>query len=113
MSIPSSYVLGRSKYEQERLMLQARVLWPYTVRFFRAAGLEPGMRVLELGSGVGDVALLVGDIVGPCGRVLGLDRDAMALDRARQRAVEQGCSTWVSFQITNIDEFSARLDQFS
>jgi ubiquinone/menaquinone biosynthesis C-methylase UbiE len=79
MSVPANYVLGQSTYEQERLMLQARILRPYTERFFRAAGLEPGMRVLDLGSGVGDVALLAGDIVGPCGRVLGLDRDAMAL----------------------------------
>jgi ubiquinone/menaquinone biosynthesis C-methylase UbiE len=106
MSIPSNYVLGQSTYEQERLMLQARILRPYTERFFRAAGLQPGMRVLELGSGVGDVALLVGDIVGPCGHVLGLDRDAMALERARQRTVEQGCSSWVSFQTTNLQEFS-------
>lgn len=87
-------------------MLRARVLRPYTDRFFRAAGLQPGMRVLDLGSGVGDVALLVGDIVGPCGHVLGLDRDAVALDRARQRTVEQGCSSWVSFQTTSLQEFS-------
>ncbi len=92
-------------------MLQARILRPYTDRFFRAAGLEPGMRVLDLGSGVGDVALLVGDIVGPCGRVLGLDRDPMALDRARRRIVEQGCSSWVSFQATNLEDFSTT-DQF-
>jgi ubiquinone/menaquinone biosynthesis C-methylase UbiE len=106
MSIPSNYVLGQSTYEQERLMLQARILRPYTERFFRAAGLQPGMRVLELGSGVGDVALLVGGIVGPCGHVLGLDRDVVALERARQRTVEQGCSSWVSFQTTNLQEFS-------
>jgi ubiquinone/menaquinone biosynthesis C-methylase UbiE len=111
MSIPSNYVLGQSTYEQERLMLQARVLRPYTERFFRAAGLEPGMRVLDLGSGVGDVALLAGDIVGPGGRVLGLDRDEMALDRARRRTVEQGCSSWVSFQATTLEEFSTS-DEF-
>jgi ubiquinone/menaquinone biosynthesis C-methylase UbiE len=111
MSTPSNYVLGQSTYEQERLMLQARVLRPYTDRFFRAAGLEPGMRVLDIGSGVGDVALLVGDIVGPGGRVLGLDRDPIAIGRARQRSVEQGCSSWVSFQTTSLDEFSTT-DQF-
>lgn len=92
-------------------MLQARVLRPYTDRFFRAAGLRPGMRVLDLGSGVGDVAFLVGDIVGPGGHVLGLDRDPMALDRARQRAVELGCSSWVSFESTTLEEFSTT-DQF-
>jgi hypothetical protein len=55
---PSDYVLGRSIHEYERLMLQGRLLRPYTEKFFRAAGLVPGMRVLDVGSGVGDVALL-------------------------------------------------------
>jgi ubiquinone/menaquinone biosynthesis C-methylase UbiE len=96
MSIPSNYVLGQSTQEHERLMLQARILRPCTDRFFRTAGIGAEMHVLDLGSGVGDVALLVGDIVGPGGRVLGLDRDVLALERARQRVVEQGCSSWVS-----------------
>lgn len=87
-------------------MLQARILRPYTEAYFRTAGLVPGMRVLDLGSGVGDVALLAGDIVGPGGRVLGLDRDAGGLERARQRTLEQRCSPWVSFQATNLDDFS-------
>lgn len=87
-------------------MLQGRILRPFTERSFRAAGVVPGMRVLDLGSGVGDVALLAADIVGPGGSVIGLDRDAKVLERACQRTVEQGCSSWVSFQATNLDDFS-------
>jgi SAM-dependent methyltransferase len=87
-------------------MLQARILRPYTEKFFRTAGIAPGMRVLDLGSGVGDVALLAADIVGPGGRVVGLDRDATGLERARQRTVEQGFSSWVSFQVTKLEDFS-------
>jgi SAM-dependent methyltransferase len=98
-------------HEQERLMLQARLLRPYTEKFFRTAGVAPGMRVLDLGSGMGDVALLAGDIVGPGGRVVGLDRDATGLERARQRTLEQGCSSWVSFQAANLDDFST-IEQF-
>jgi ubiquinone/menaquinone biosynthesis C-methylase UbiE len=64
------------------------------------------MRVLDLGSGMGDVALLAADIVGPGGRVVGLDRDATGLELARQRTVEQGCSSWASFQAPNVDDFS-------
>jgi ubiquinone/menaquinone biosynthesis C-methylase UbiE len=107
MSTPSlaNYVLGQSVHEYERLMLQGRFLRPYTEKFFRAAGVVPGMRVLDVGSGMGDVSLLAADIVGPGGRVLGIDRDAAALDNARRRAVEQGCSSWVSFQSANLDEF--------
>jgi ubiquinone/menaquinone biosynthesis C-methylase UbiE len=106
MSSPANYVLGHSMHEQERLMLQSRVLRPYTERVFRSSGIEPGMRVLDLGSGVGDVALLAADIVGPGGSVLGIDRDAVTLERAKQRAVEQGCSSWVSFQTINIADFA-------
>jgi len=113
MSSPtaSNYVLGQSAHEYERLMLQARMLRPYTEKFFRAAGLAPGMRVLDVGSGMGDVALLSGDIVGPGGRVLGIDRDADALANARRRTDEQGCSSWVEFEASNLDEFT-RTEQF-
>jgi ubiquinone/menaquinone biosynthesis C-methylase UbiE len=105
MSIRSDYVLGQSVEEQERLIFQARLLRPYTERYLRAAGVAPGMRVLDIGSGVGDVALLVSDIVGPGGRVVGLDRDEKGLERARQRAKEQSCSAWVSFQTTALDDY--------
>lgn len=103
---PANYVLGKSLHEDERLMLQARLLRPYTDQYFRSAGIVPGMRVLDIGAGMGDVAILAGDIVGASGRVLGLDRDARGLERARSRAIEQGCSSWVSFQEVNLDEFT-------
>ncbi len=106
MSTPSHYVLGHTIHEYERLMLQGKLLRPFTERTFRSAGIGPGMRVLDLGSGMGDVALLLADIVGPGGKVVGLDRDASALERARTRVAEQGCSSWVSFQATNLDDFS-------
>ena len=113
MSSPtgSNYVLGRSVHEYERLTLQARLLRPYTEKFFRTAGLAPGMRVLDVGSGMGDVALLAADIVGPGGHVLGIDRDPAALDHARRRTEEQGCSSWVEFQAGDLDEFMTT-DQF-
>lgn len=94
-SIPPNYVLGQSAYEYERLTLQAKVLRPFTEKCFTMLGIRPGMRVLEVGSGLGDVALLVAEIVGPGGRVLGVDRDAMGLQHARERTRQQGCSSWV------------------
>ena len=59
------YILGYSDHEHERLLLQGRILRPYTERFLHAAGLAAGMRVLDVGCGLGDVALLAADIVGP------------------------------------------------
>ena len=84
------YVLGHSDREIERLKAQAQLVDPVTERFFREAGLAPGMRVLDVGSGAGDVAFLAARIVGQGGEIVGVDRAAGALAIARARAVEQG-----------------------
>lgn len=85
-----AYVLGRSNEEHQRLVEQAAMLRPLTERFFRSAGIGPGMRVLDVGSGVGDVALLLADIVGPTGEVVGVDVDGGALAKARERVRIEG-----------------------
>src|SRR4030095_15790859 len=110
MSQPSTteHVYGRSPEEHARLALQARILRPYTERFFRAAGLAPGMRVLDIGSGIGDVAMLAAEIVGPNGRVVGIDRDPSFLETARRRAEGNGCAPWVTFEQGKDDEFTTR-----
>jgi ubiquinone/menaquinone biosynthesis C-methylase UbiE len=86
----SDYLLGSSDAEHERLIRQARLIDPFTERFFREAGIGPGQRVLDLGSGVGDVAMLVGKLVGSSGEVVGIERDERSLARARARAKEAG-----------------------
>lgn len=85
-----NYLMGHSEWELGRLSRQARVIDPITRRGFEAAGLGEGMRVLDVGSGVGDVAFLAASIVGPNGSVLGADRSAVALEVARRRVVESG-----------------------
>lgn len=105
MSAPD-YALGYSPQEQERLVKQAAILRGWTERFFRAGGLKAGMRVLDLGCGMGDVSILAADIVGPAGSVLGVDRDAQALTRARERAAQHGCSNYVSFEQTHLEELT-------
>jgi SAM-dependent methyltransferase len=85
-----SYILGYSDAEHERLSRQAAVLAPFTERLFRDAGLGPGQRVLDLGSGVGDVALLAGRIVGAAGQIVGVERDPIALAKARARSLAAG-----------------------
>src|SRR5215470_14248779 len=81
-----TYALGRTDFEHQRLLEQARVVRPLTERLFRAAGIGPGMRVLDVGSGVGDVAFLAAELVGAGGEVVGVDVDAGALEKARSRA---------------------------
>jgi SAM-dependent methyltransferase len=91
-----AYALARSRDEYERLGRQTAFVGGTTERLFRAAGLQPGMRVLDVGSGAGDVALLAADLVGPEGEVIGVDVDGAALETARGRAQSLGLGN-VSF----------------
>jgi 2-polyprenyl-3-methyl-5-hydroxy-6-metoxy-1,4-benzoquinol methylase len=52
----TKYILGHSQEEIRRLMLQATILRPFTERLLRNAEIGPGMRVLDLGCGAGDVS---------------------------------------------------------
>jgi ubiquinone/menaquinone biosynthesis C-methylase UbiE len=62
---------------------------PVTERLLRGAGIRRGMQVLDLGCGDGDISLLAAKLTGPNGMVLGLDRDAAALETARHRASQE------------------------
>src|SRR5262245_57072249 len=79
------YALGYTDPEQDRLIRQAARLAPTTERLFREAGIGPGQRVLDLGSGMGDVAMLVARLVGASGEVVGIERDAISVERAEAR----------------------------
>lgn len=52
------------------------------------AGVQWGMRVLDVGCGAGDSTFLAARLVGKTGWAVGIDRDHQAVRRARQRADE-------------------------
>ena len=80
------YVLGHSQRELERLHLQAHLVDPITRQYLTEAGIGPGMRVLDVGSGAGDVSFLAAALVGSSGEVVGVDRSATAVASATARA---------------------------
>lgn len=100
---PASYALGYTNAEHERLMRQAALIAPITERLFREAGIGVGQRVLDLGSGLGDVSMLVARLVGPSGEVVGIDRDATSIERAQARVAAAGFRN-VSFTQTDVSQ---------
>ena len=97
------YALGYTNSEHERLIRQAARIAPYTERLFREAGIGPGQRILDLGSGVGDVSMLLARIVGPSGKVVGIERDARSIARANSRAAEAGLRN-ISFTKADVNQ---------
>jgi ubiquinone/menaquinone biosynthesis C-methylase UbiE len=100
-----AYALGRSDHETAQLQERA-VLWnPSTWRLFQDAGISKGMRVLDVGSGAGDVALLASELVGPEGSVVSVDIDPGILETARSRVRAAGWrhATFTAGDIRDID----------
>lgn len=83
------YELGHSDPELKRLHTQARLVDPMTRQFFMSAGVNAGMRVLDVGSGAGDVAFLVADLVGQSGEVVGTDKSEVAVNSAVKGAKDR------------------------
>jgi ubiquinone/menaquinone biosynthesis C-methylase UbiE len=107
-----TYALGRSTAETQRLIRQAQIYGPLTRQFFVAAGITAGMKVLDVGSGAGDVALLLADLIGPRGTVIGVEMNATILEtaRARVRAVGWTNVTFLAGDVRSIsldDDFDA------
>lgn len=91
-----TYVMAFSTEEIRRLQRMAELLAPSTRRLLERAGLGAGMKVLDVGSGAGDVALLAADVVGPTGAVVGVERNPAMLAVAQGRVQDAGLTT-VSF----------------
>ena len=86
------YPFRSSDEERRRLIAQTALVTPLTERLFRNAGIAPGMRVLDIGSGSGDVAFLAARLVGSEGSVLGVDMDPAQVSFAQSRAKTMGLS---------------------
>jgi len=100
----SNYPLGYTEDEAHRLAEQGAFLEDLTEDVLRRAGIGPGMHVLDLGCGVGDVSLLAARLVGKAGAVLGVDRNASSVELARKRAAALGVRS-VQFEAAELDAF--------
>ena len=108
MADDAGYVLGSSDPELARLDAQAEYYRPATLDAMRWAGQRPGMRVLDLGSGTGAVAFAAAEMVGPTGRVLGIDLQEAPVATARRNAAILGLDN-VSFEQANLTTWTTDL----
>lgn len=95
-----SYPPGRTDAESRRLVEQHQIYSPITRQLLTSAGVGRGMKVLDVGSGAGDIAMLCADLVGPEGSVTGVDLNGDILAFARRRVAAAG---WTNVQFVQAD----------
>jgi ubiquinone/menaquinone biosynthesis C-methylase UbiE len=101
----TEYILGDSDDELVRLERQSLFFAEPTGDLLERAGLKPGMHVLDVGCGVGDVALQAARMVGPEGTVTGVDKSEQALASAKRRAAAGGLAN-AAFQAADLNGFA-------
>ena len=82
----TSYVLGESNAEAERLRILDAVYGETSHTLFQRAGLREGWRCADLGCGPGHSALWLAEQVGPSGHVTGVDCAELFVNLARTNA---------------------------
>lgn len=92
-----TYVLATGEAAAHRLKILHKVYGPGTRRALGLAGLQPGMRVADIGCGVGQVTADLADAVGWNGNVVGVDMSGAQLAQAAAHARELGLTnvSWV------------------
>ena len=95
------YIIRGGVEGRERLRVLARVMRSATLSLLQRAGLRPGMACLDIGCGGGDVSFDLARLVGPSGRVVGIDIDEVKVGIARTEAAEQQIAN-IEFRLVNI-----------
>lgn len=77
------YVLATGTAAANRLRILHSIYGPGARQLLINAGIKPGMRVADLGCGVGMVTQLLAELVGPTGEVVGIDFSGAQIEQAR------------------------------
>lgn len=99
------YALGYGEAEFRRLERQGGYYRELTEDILVRAGIGRGMRVLDLGCGVGDVSLLAARLVGSAGSVVGVDRSSEAIATAEARVRRAGLEGRVRFAAAELEAY--------
>src|SRR5215471_3614921 len=96
-----AYVIRGGVEDRERLRLLSAVMGPSTRALLAEVGIAAGSACLDLGCGGGDVTFELARAAGPSGRVIGVDRDEIALGMARREAAERRIPN-VAFEVLDV-----------
>jgi SAM-dependent methyltransferase len=93
---------GWKKYGKDIL----KWMGPVSDQLIRSTGITSGHTVLDVATGAGQPALTIAKVVGPNGRVVGVDLSPEMLEVAKEEAAYQGLTNVVDFQVVEDETLS-------
>ena len=106
----SRYVLATGDEAAYRLRIVNEVHGADTEAFLRRAGIRPGLRVADIGCGVGVVSAWIGEQIGAEGELVGVDISEAQVDQARRLADTRGIRA--QFYTASADSTTLPADHF-
>jgi SAM-dependent methyltransferase len=103
------YVMGRSTAETDRLRRPSQLYDASTWQLFKEAGISEGMKVLDVGSGAGNVSFVAASLVGESGQVVGVDSNPVIVEEAARMGRALRLSQ-VSFRVGDINAMELERD---
>jgi SAM-dependent methyltransferase len=96
--VTNTWAEDKGRFWAEHADHFSRQLAAFLPPILEGAALQPGERVLDVGSGGGDVSIAAGRAVGPSGAVVGVDLSADEVAVAQRRVADAGLDN-VTFQV--------------
>ncbi len=93
--------VSKGYVDTEYLRAAAMLVQQAKERSYSLMHVQLGQKVLDVGCGPGTDTLPLAHLVGPTGRVVGLDHDPAMIAEADKRAVEAGAKPWVEHRIAD------------
>jgi SAM-dependent methyltransferase len=103
--MPTHYAIAGGEPGKRRLELLAAVMAPTTHALLADVGVGPGLICADVGCGGGHVSRSLAERVGPTGRVVGIDFDAVKIAAASEERSRAGLRN-LEFRTVNVSQWS-------
>lgn len=102
----TEYAIHGGGEGSDRLDILGRTIEDSTREFLQKADIAPAMTCLDLGCGIGKVSMMLAQMTGDQGKVLGVDIDELNIQKATQTAQALGIAN-VNFSVSDAYEFES------